>query len=72
MVGALIEEIAPCAKEMASEKKIAYCVRGYHVYHDIWAAAIGEVLVCSTEPTNVGKFLVVNFICVKHFRTFSV
>ena len=23
----------------------------------IWAAAIGEVLVCSREPTNVEKFL---------------
>ena len=29
--------------------------RGYHVYKDIMAAAIWEVRVCSTEPTNVGK-----------------
>ena len=49
---ALIEEIAPRAEEMACEKKMACCVRGYHVYKDIWAAAIGEVLVCSREPTN--------------------
>ena len=28
-------------------------------YKDIWAAAIWEVLVCSTEPTNIGKILVV-------------
>jgi len=52
---ALIEEIAPHAEEMAGEKEMACCVRGYHVYKDIWAAAIWEVLVCSTEPTNVEK-----------------
>ena len=49
---ALIEEITPRAKEMAC------CVRGYHVYLDIWGAAIWEVLVCSTEPTNVGTIFV--------------
>ena len=27
-------------------------LRGYYVYKDIWAAAIGEVLVCSREPIN--------------------
>jgi len=53
---ALIEEIAQRAKKMAGENEIACCVRGYHVYKDIWAAAIWEVLVCRTEPTNVGKF----------------
>ena len=51
---ALIEEIAPHAEEMAGEKEIACCVRG-HVYLDIRAAAIREVLVYSTEPTNVGR-----------------
>ena len=40
------------AEEMAGEKEIACCIRGYHVYKDIWAAAIGEVLVCSREPIN--------------------
>jgi len=44
---------------MAGEKEIACCVRGYHVYKDIWAAAIREVLVCSMEPTNVRKIFVV-------------
>ena len=34
------------------EKEMACCVRGYHVYKDISAAAIGEVLMCSREPTN--------------------
>ena len=45
---ALIEEMALCAEEMAGEKEIACCVRGYHVYKNIWATAIWEVLVCST------------------------
>ena len=51
---ALNEDIVPCAKEMACEKEMACCVRGYQVYKDIGAAAIGEVLVCTREPTNVG------------------
>ena len=42
----MIKEIAPRAKEMAGENEMACCVRGYHVYKDIWAAAIGDVLVC--------------------------
>ena len=29
------------------------CIRGYHVYKDIWDAAIGEVLVCERELRNV-------------------
>ena len=71
---ALIEEIAPRAKEMAGEKEIACCVRDYHVYKDIWAAAIREVEVCGMEPTNVGKFRIkfasnifVRFLCTKIF-----
>ena len=44
---------------MACENEMACCVRGHQVYKDIWAAAIGEVLVCSREPTNVGKIFVV-------------
>ena len=54
---ALIEEIISCAEEMACEKEMACCVRGYHVYKDTWAAAIGEALVCSREPSNAEKFL---------------
>ena len=49
---ALIEKIAPRAmlnrqNEMAyrGEKEVTCCVRGYHVYKDTWAAAIGEELV---------------------------
>ena len=28
------------------------CVRGYHVYKNIWDASIGEELVCRREPSN--------------------
>ena len=51
-----IEEIAQRAEEMTCEKETACCVRGDHDYKDIWVAAIGEVLVCSQEPTNAQKF----------------
>ena len=64
---ALIEEIAPCAEEMAGEKDFACCVRGYYVYKDICAAAIREVLVCSTEPTNVGTIFRCNISSHKIF-----
>ena len=61
----LIEEIAPRAEEMACEKEMTCCVRGYHVYKDIWAATIGEVLVCSrSQPMWLtGK----NFHCLNIF-----
>ena len=62
---------------MACEKEIVCCVKGYHVYKDIWAAAIGEVLVCSRELTNVTEIVVVKlyfhkknffgFLCTKTF-----
>ena len=29
------------------------CIRGYHVYQEIWEAAVGEVLVCEREPRDV-------------------
>ena len=28
------------------------CVRGYHIYQDVWDAAIGEILTCEREPSN--------------------
>ncbi len=28
------------------------CIRGYHVYKNVWAASIGEVLMCEREPHN--------------------
>ena len=38
---------------MEYEYERACCVRGYHVYQDIWEAAVGEVLECEREPRNV-------------------
>jgi len=46
---------------------MAYYVRGYHVYKDIWPAAIREVLVRTTEPTNVGKIFIVELYSRKIF-----
>lgn len=32
--------------------EIECCIRGYHVYQDIWEAAIDEELVCRPERSN--------------------
>ena len=29
------------------------CVRGYHIYQNVWDAAIGEILTCEWEPSNL-------------------
>ena len=68
----LIEEIAPRAEEMAGEKEMACCVRGYHVYKDIWAAAIREVLVCSTEPKYFHMFSVYENIFTAKIKRITV
>ena len=36
----------------STEFYITYCVRGYHVYRDIWDANLGETLECERKPTN--------------------
>ncbi len=37
------------------------CVRGYHVYKDIWEASVGEELPCQRENGNhADPFAVVN------------
>ena len=47
--------------------RVDVCVRGQHIYKDIWYAVVGEVLVCEREPNNfedryaIGKFRVFNF-----------
>ena len=28
------------------------CIRGYQVYKKVWAATVGEALVCEREPKN--------------------
>ena len=52
---------------MACEKEMSCCVRGYHVYKDMRAAAIGEVVVCKQGANQRGKIFVVKFIHVKIF-----
>ncbi len=37
---------------MPMEYEIACCIRGYHVYHEMWEAAVGEVVVCEIELRN--------------------
>ena len=37
---------------MEDELAIELCVRGYHVYNNIWEAAVGEELPCEHEPRN--------------------
>ena len=58
---------------MTGENEMVCCVRGYHIYMSIWAAAIGEVLVCRCWCVVIGKFsLLKNYIHVKYFHTLSV
>ena len=32
--------------------RVDICVRGQHIYKDIWYAVVSEVLVCEREPNN--------------------
>ena len=34
------------------EFRVDVCVRGQHIYKDIWYALVGEVLVCKREPNS--------------------
>ena len=37
---------------MAESIGFASCVRGYHVYQEIWTLSEGETLICSSETYN--------------------
>ena len=39
-------------EKMAAEFRNKICMRGYHVYNDIWEADVGETLVCMRELRN--------------------
>ena len=39
--------------EDVREYEAASCIRGYHIYRDIWTAAIGEELDCVRESGNM-------------------
>ena len=69
-----IEEIAPRANEIAGEKEMACCVRGYHVYmyEDMLAAVNEKVLVCRCWCVVGGKIFVVKLFLCKYFGMFSV
>ena len=43
-----------CAKwpKWVTQYQKAFCVREYHIYKDIWEAAVGEIVVCILEPGN--------------------
>ena len=56
-----------CAEEMAVEKEMTCCVRGYREYKDIGPAAIREVLVCRCWCVAVGKIFVVKLYSRKQF-----
>ena len=38
---------------MAVEHEVACCVRGYHIYKDIWQGSIGDTLVCERQLSNL-------------------
>ena len=40
-----------CKKKMECFRKES-CVRGYHIYRELWEAAIGEDLACQRERGN--------------------
>ena len=42
--GAIFDNMEVCERNS--------CVRGYHIYKDIWDAVIGEELQCEREPDN--------------------
>ena len=40
------------AHDLVELEGVDVCVRGQHIYKDIWYAVVGEVLVCKREPNN--------------------
>ena len=56
---------------MAGGKEMACCVRGHHVYKDMWTAAIGEGLVCHCWCVVVRKLLsrkIFSYVSVNIFK----
>lgn len=44
--------MAVCDDATPGEYESSGCVQGYHVYGDIWSAAVGEQLICKREVDN--------------------
>ena len=34
------------------EVSVESCIRGFHIYQDVWTPVVGEVLGCRREMTN--------------------
>ena len=43
--------------EDVREHEAASCIRGYHIYRDIWTAAVGATFLHSTELRNETAWL---------------
>ena len=39
-------------KMVISEFEYESCIRGYHIYKDIWSSSVGEHLICERETWN--------------------
>ena len=47
-----VYEITPVIKMAVSEFEYESCIRGYHIYKDIWSSTVGEHLICERETLN--------------------
>ena len=36
-----------------SEFEYEFCIRGYHIYKDIWSSTVGEHPICERETLNL-------------------
>ncbi len=54
--------VVPSSSSIKMERfAFGSCVRGYHIYKDIWEASVGEELPCKRENGNhADPFAVVN------------
>ena len=40
------------ARDVEFRVVVNVCIRGQHIYKDIWYAVLGKVLVCDRDPNN--------------------
>ena len=52
---------------MAASFGFASCVRGYHVYQEIWTATEGETMICSRETRSREDPFAVAVVHLVHF-----
>ena len=46
----------------AEHLRVESAIRGYHVYKEVWDAAIGEELLCRSEPANPNDLYAVSVV----------